>query len=151
MKEAEEWNNNKYISCRYFLKTHNEHCEEKREIRSTSPLLSTPLFNSCRFSLTPLPHIFHFYPPPLSTPLTHLSPCLFFTYLPFPASAPHPISGSLLNKSRQDNGAIVALVQEHGAETNAVYQSSATPPTISFITAKSKSDLVSECYNKLLS
>lgn len=69
-------------------------------------------------------------------PLFHLSPV--------PASAPHPISDSVLNKSRRDNGAIVALVWEPGAETNAVYRSSGTPPTRSFITAKSKSDLVSE-------
>lgn len=94
MKEAEEWNNNKYISCRYFLKTHNEHCEEKREIRSTSPLLSTPLFNSCRFSLTPLPHIFHFYPPPHYPHPSHIS--LHASFSPIYPSPPLLLTPSLV-------------------------------------------------------
>lgn len=74
------------------------------------------------------PHLLFLPPPPPSPllPLFHLSP--------FPASAPHPISSSPLNKSWRDNSAIVALVWEPWTETNAVYPSSGTAWTLSFIT-----------------
>lgn len=123
---------------------HNASVEKKRRIREAPltvslhpslffhhPLQTHPLFLSGSHSLllSPPPHtsLFFFTPPsPLLPP---------FHPPPFPTSAPHPISGLPLNKSWRDNSTIVARVWEPWTETIAVYPSSGTAWTLSFITA----------------
>lgn len=101
----------------------NIKAEERQNKCEKTAQDQTPL----AFSLHPSPnhslsgsHSVLLSPTPLSStpPLFHLSPFL--------ASAPHPISGSPLNKSWRDNSAIVAPVWEPWTETNAVYPSSGT-------------------------
>lgn len=117
--------------------------EKKEDQRSTSHRLPTslsffpppppnpssvPIWFPLALAVSP-PHtsLFFFTPPsPLLPP---------FHPPPFPTSAPHPISGSPLNKSWRDNSTIVARVWEPWTETIAVYPSSGTAWTLSFITA----------------
>lgn len=128
---------------RWWEKTTQCECEKKRSRseKHLSPSPSIPLFFSTSPSHSILcscqvptcscspPHLFFFFTP-LPSPLLPL-----FHPPPFPTSAPHPISGSPLNKSWRDNSTIVARVWEPWTETIAVYPSSGTAWTLSFITA----------------